>query len=100
MRRSPGLFRRFLRAFDLPLLRKELTELAARRRTYIVRILYAVLLLSVSWWSMSVMVGRLEGLNPEQILGSGKGMFRELLRFHGHRRVKRTHIGAEIGPTW
>lgn len=81
MKRRPGKFRKFLQAFDLPLLRKDLTELAVRPRTYVVRVLYAVLLLSVSWWSMSLLVGKLDVLSPETILGSGKGMFRELMKF-------------------
>jgi hypothetical protein len=37
--------RRFLRAFEQPLLRNELTEHAVRRRTYVVPILYPGLLL-------------------------------------------------------
>ena len=81
MNRRPGTYRKFLQTLDLPLLRKDLTELAVRRRTYVVRVLYAILLLSVSWWSMATVLGQLDVTNVDGILGSGKQIFRKLMLF-------------------
>lgn len=54
----------------LPLLAKELTELAVRRRTYVVRVIYAATLLFLCWLAFQMMVmGRM--LRPLDYLGSG-----------------------------
>lgn len=66
---------------DLPLLRKELTELAVRPRTYVIRILYACLLLTISWAAMENIARQAVGNNPYAIMGSGGRMFEMLLNF-------------------
>jgi len=67
-----------LRLFSFPLLAKELTEAAARRRTYVLRVVYGVLLFAVfamispRWvWHGSV--------DPFSVMGRGRGMFTSLL---------------------
>jgi ABC-type transport system involved in multi-copper enzyme maturation permease subunit len=69
--------------FGLPLLAKELIELAARRRTYVTRVVYAALLYSLFLWSNKsifhdIPVGELN------VWGSGWQMF---LKFHGMQLV-------------
>ncbi|MDB4614564.1 ABC transporter permease [bacterium] len=68
-------------SLDLPLLRKELKELAARRRTYIIRILYGCLLLTVSWSSMAVVATRASGNGVLGFIGTGKLMYDGILWF-------------------
>lgn len=71
-------------ALGFPLLVKELTELAARRRTYIVRVLYAVLLfigaLLMFWENIFSRSG-----GPLSVLGRGNEMFHAIvgLQFAG-----------------
>ena len=62
---------RRLRA-PLPLLGKELAELAARRRTYVVRVVYAVLLYAV-FGAMASALAR-QSAHPLAFLGSGKDL--------------------------
>lgn len=57
--------------FGLPLLAKELTELAARRRTYLIRAAYAILLSVISWMAFQMaMLNR--SLSPLEMLGTGR----------------------------
>lgn len=49
---------------QLPLLRRELTELANRRRTYVVRIVGAILLLSIVFLVFRASMARAAGTNP------------------------------------
>ncbi|RPI84850.1 MAG: hypothetical protein EHM42_07180, partial [Planctomycetaceae bacterium] len=65
MRAPPNVFRH-----GLPLLAKELIEQAARRRTYIVRLLYAVLLQLFGFLLASDMLRGLSN-NPWGVLGQG-----------------------------
>ncbi len=64
-------------AIGFPLLVKELTELAARKRTYLVRMLYGVLLFAISllmFWSQVYWRVNSSG-NPLSILGRGEDLF-------------------------
>jgi ABC-type transport system involved in multi-copper enzyme maturation permease subunit len=61
-----------------PLLRKELTEQAARRRTYVVRALYALLLFACFFLVLEQKVSSAGG-NPSLLLGSGRDMFDALV---------------------
>ena len=47
---------------QLPLLRRELTELANRRRTYVIRILGAIALLSVVFFALQISITRFVGI--------------------------------------
>lgn len=74
--------RLFLPSGELPLLRRELTELANRRRTYIVRIVGAAVILllvvdrySVVMQSRMQMRGSFSVQGPTQFLGIGKEIF-------------------------
>ncbi len=69
---------------SLPLLRKELVEQALRKRTYIIRVIYASLLFFAFCVYLSDELDRYEG-NPFFMLGSGKQMFEFLvgLQFAG-----------------
>ena len=67
-----------LRFFSLPLLAKELTEAAARRRTYVLRVVYGALLFAVfaalapRWlWRGSY--------DPLSVMGAGREMFESIL---------------------
>jgi len=61
----------------LPLLAKELVEQAARRRTYLIRLGYAVLLFAAF---LVFAYGASSGpANPADILGRGRGMFQTLV---------------------
>ncbi|MEY3176055.1 MAG: hypothetical protein RLZZ436_3969 [Planctomycetota bacterium] len=75
-----------LRLFpELPLLRRELTELAARRRTWVLRSLAALLLLGLAFWGVSSTL-RMNGLANAQTgldprtLGIGAQFFPFLAR--------------------
>jgi ABC-type transport system involved in multi-copper enzyme maturation permease subunit len=63
----------------LPLLAKELTELAARRRTYVVRVLYALLLCLGGLAVFYDTVYRYGQNSPLSVLGSGRQMFEGLV---------------------
>ena len=68
----------FARWFHFPLLEKELTEEAARRRTYSMRVVYGVLLFLI------VGVGESQFFNgapedPLRVLGEGDQLFRTLI---------------------
>ncbi|MES2571543.1 MAG: hypothetical protein V4710_16000, partial [Verrucomicrobiota bacterium] len=64
----------------LPLLVKELTERAARRRTYVIRVIFAAFLMVVFGYLLSVSAMR-SGRGPLQVLGSGQWMFQALIVF-------------------
>jgi ABC-type transport system involved in multi-copper enzyme maturation permease subunit len=82
--KSRGWHRFFdtLRArLSLPLLGKELTETAARRRTYILRVVYALLLFLIFWFTVpSRMVSGDEDGSylPYRLLGFGRQLFEQL----------------------
>lgn len=65
---------RFLRTFGLPLLAKELTEQAARPRTYKLRVGYALLLYFGAFLCFLGTFGSVTA-SPLAILGHGRGMF-------------------------
>jgi ABC-type transport system involved in multi-copper enzyme maturation permease subunit len=62
--------------FGLPLLARELVEQAARRRTYIIRVTYAVLLFGIAW---CLFYDLLRGTSAMATLGRGRQMFDLLL---------------------
>ena len=61
-----------------PLLAKELTELAARRRTYLTRVVYALLLFGF-FVALNEATLRRASLNPLSAMGSGMEMFKVLI---------------------
>lgn len=66
---------------SLPLLGKELTETAARRRTYILRVVYAGLLFVIFWLTMprKIFSGNEEtGYLTVRLLGIGRELFQQL----------------------
>jgi hypothetical protein len=75
---------RLFRTFSLPLLAKELIEQAARKRTYVVRVVYAVLLFfaALMFFQDTLRVG---SASPLAVLGRGRDMFAVLvaLQFAG-----------------
>ncbi|MAE63096.1 MAG: hypothetical protein CMJ18_02385 [Phycisphaeraceae bacterium] len=62
------------RRFSLPLLTKELTEQAARKRTYVVRVIYAVLLFAAGAGFLWQLLDTTRG-NALQVLGRGAELF-------------------------
>jgi ABC-type transport system involved in multi-copper enzyme maturation permease subunit len=62
------------RAWGLPLLMKELAEQSARKRTYVIRTLYATLLFAFATFIFWVSVYR-EINSPFEVLGRGREMF-------------------------
>lgn len=61
-----------------PLLSKELTELAERRQTYVIRVLYAcVFYITAGTWFSSILLSGMS--NPRAMLGRGQEMFQQLL---------------------
>ena len=62
------------RAWGLPLLMKELAEQSARRRTYVIRTLYATLLFAFATFIFWASVYR-EINSPFEVLGRGREMF-------------------------
>ncbi len=70
----------FLARFRFPLLAKELVELSARRRTYLVRTVYAIALYSVTMWTYWRWLGQFEA-DSFEMLGRGQTLFNELLRW-------------------
>jgi ABC-type transport system involved in multi-copper enzyme maturation permease subunit len=71
---------RALDRFTLPLLAKELTEQAARRRTFVVRAIYAALLYGVTLWGFSRQIGRWDS-GSFALLGTGHILFEQVLSF-------------------
>lgn len=70
---------RVLRLFELPLLTKELNEQAERRRTYLVRFVYASVLFAVA---CGIFYGNfLTGETRSGSLGQGRFMFERLVEF-------------------
>ena len=70
---------RLLRHMALfPLLRKDLTELAQRRRTYVLRVLYAVLLFVCFLLAFKTALSN-AGPGATSVLGSGRAVFDFLL---------------------
>lgn len=69
---------RRLHSLGLPLLARELTELAARRRTYVVRTLYACLLFGVTLLTIRGILSR-RAIRPDLIFGSGAEVFAKTL---------------------
>lgn len=65
----------FAKHFGLPLLEKELVEQSARKRTYVIRTLYAVLLFLSAGLMFYDTLARFRGGNPFQVLGQGREMF-------------------------
>ena len=65
-------------AIGLPLLSKELVEQSSRRRTYIVRVVYAVLLFIASFFTFYDVLNNLQA-NQFGALGHGKSMFEFLV---------------------
>ncbi|MSR56101.1 MAG: hypothetical protein EXS05_00265 [Planctomycetaceae bacterium] len=64
--------------WGLPLLAKELIEQAARRRTYVMRVLYAVLLFTASYLMFHDIL-RVGAVSPFASLGRGRDMFKVLM---------------------
>jgi hypothetical protein len=64
--------------FGLPLLARELAELAARRRTFVLRTAYAVTLYGAALWFYSTWTGQ---FRPDsfEVLGQGKSLFEQLV---------------------
>jgi len=83
MRFSLSRLGRFLRA-PMPLLGKELTEQAARRRTYVMRVIYASLLFLVFALLLHDRL-RIAGRDPFNMFGSGRQLFEAIvyLQFTG-----------------
>ena len=67
-----------LRRMSLPLLLKELLEQAARRRTYLIRIVYVVLL---SYFSLASIALQLQSRNPLNVLGQGTPILRSIVEW-------------------
>lgn len=67
----------------MPLLGKELTEQAARKRTYVLRMVYAVLLFTMSGFFLASTLDSMQryGFGPFSILGRGREMLGTLLAF-------------------
>ena len=63
----------------MPLLAKELAEQAARRRTYIIRVVYASLLFAFSLWIIYEEVFRGRHLRAWDLLGKGEQVFEVLI---------------------
>jgi ABC-type transport system involved in multi-copper enzyme maturation permease subunit len=64
--------------FSLPLLAKELTEIAARRRTYVTRVVYALLLITF-FLAINHSTFRNMSLMPLYAMGMGQIMFEMLI---------------------
>ena len=64
--------------FSLPLLAKELTEIAARRRTYVTRVVYALLLMTF-FLAINYSELRNMSLSPLYAMGMGREMFEVLV---------------------
>ena len=66
------------RPFSFPLLAKELTEAAARRRTYVLRVVYGVALFAVFAAMAPRWLWR-GTYDPLSVMGAGSGMFESIL---------------------
>jgi ABC-type transport system involved in multi-copper enzyme maturation permease subunit len=66
-----------LQFFHFPLLAKELAERASRRRTYVLRVVYAVLFFGMILWSIRRLIGEFH----IEDLGSGGSLIDALTRF-------------------
>ena len=66
--------------FGLPLLTKELIEQSARKRTYILRVIYAIALYGATLWVFYQQLGSLNG-SGLSILGQGRQLYLALARF-------------------
>ena len=66
------------RRTTLPLLTKELVEMAARKRTYVLRVVYAVLLFLVFGAMLYAMLDQ-AGASPMSVLGQGRQLFAMLI---------------------
>lgn len=75
--RKPGFLARLRQRFSFPLLVKELTETSARRRTYTMRCVYALLL--YAFFALMVPSYAWSGQNGWSSLGTGGQMFESLL---------------------
>lgn len=62
----------------LPLLAKELSEQAARRRTYVVRVVYASLLFLFGFLIYQSLIGS-RSANPFAVLGHGRNLFDQIV---------------------
>ncbi|MGD1000611.1 MAG: hypothetical protein ABSA67_07920 [Candidatus Brocadiia bacterium] len=71
--------KRWARKSRLPLLVKELTEQAARRRTYLIRVVYAAGLFACFLLMLRSELFGYAGTNPESVLGSGRSLFRAIV---------------------
>lgn len=68
------------RSWGLPLLAKELTEQAARKRTYAMRVAYACLLFAVVYYIFADQLDNTSG-NLFSVLGQGRDIFETILWF-------------------
>ncbi len=66
--------------FGLPLLTKELIEQSARKRTYILRVIYAIALYGATLWAFYQQLGSLNG-SGLSTLGQGRTLFVSLAWF-------------------
>ncbi len=66
--------------FSLPLLVKELTEQAARKRTYVIRVLFAMLLMTMFGFALKSQLTN-EFARRLDVLGNGRQMFKSLIGF-------------------
>lgn len=66
--------------FGLPLLARELTQLAARPRTFVLRTLYAVTLYAAALWFYSNWTGQFQA-DSFEVLGQGKSLFEQLVNW-------------------
>lgn len=66
--------------FGLPLLARELTQLAARPRTFVLRTLYAVTLYAAALWFYSKWTGQFQP-DSFEALGQGKSLFEQLVNW-------------------
>ena len=65
---------------ELPLFRRELTELAQRRRTYVVRVVGAVILFCAVMSQIPSAVGFRQGMQGAALLGAGGVVFHPVVR--------------------
>ena len=72
--------RLFMARFGLPLLSRELIQLSARRRTYVIRSLYAVALYGAALWFYWQWCGRFPS-DSFEVLGQGKSFFEQIVRW-------------------
>jgi ABC-type transport system involved in multi-copper enzyme maturation permease subunit len=76
---TAAVLRRGWTALRLPILRKDLTELAARRRTYVIRFLYAFILFATACTLFYAHIG--VSAEAGQTLGRGADHFSALMTF-------------------